>query len=73
MIPSIVSTELNFVCNLANIVLAGQMDDTMSIAAVGLAITSMNTVFRQPIVGMNSPQDMLTSQAFGAGDHKLCG
>ena len=57
-----------------NVAVAGRyLDDPAKLAGVGLAITLLNSVFIWPMTGMNCAVETLVSQAYGAGDLRLCG
>ena len=56
-----------------SIIFAGQFEDPAKIAAVGLSVTLIDFVIFAFIRGLNSAQETLTSQAFGAGQLEICG
>ena len=56
-----------------NIVIAGNMDDSEILAAVGVGATLTNLIVLSFLLGLNGAQENLTSQAFGNGQLELCG
>lgn len=58
---------------MAQTMFAGTLKDPMNLAAVGLASTFCAIMILSSIIGLNSAQETLTSQAFGAGNLRLCG
>ena len=72
-IPSILTNLLAFVTVVTNGVLAGQMEDPVNLAVVGLSGTCCGVLVQSIMIGLNSAQETLTSQAFGHGELKLCG
>ena len=53
--------------------LAGTLEDPVYVAVVGLTNTTCTIMVLSLIVGLNSAQETLTSQAFGAKNLRLCG
>ena len=49
------------------------MNDPPMLAIVGLSNAYLSIMILAPILGLNTAQDTLTSQAFGRGDLHLCG
>ena len=49
------------------------MNDPVKLAAVGLCNTCCNIMVMSLLVGLNAPQETLTSQAFGAGNLQITG
>ena len=64
---------MGFLTVLVSAIYAGHMNDPVKLAAVGLANVSCNIMIDSIMVGLNSAQETLTSQAFGAGNLRLCG
>lgn len=58
---------------MAQTMFAGTLKDPTNLAAVGLASTFCAIMILSLIIGLNSAQETLTSQAFGAGNLRLCG
>lgn len=56
-----------------NGVFAGHTNDSTMIAVVGLSGVCCNILVLSLMIGINSAQETLTSQAFGAGNLQLCG
>ena len=52
---------------------AGHLDDATNLVVVGITGSVMGITTMSVSVGINSAQETLTTQAFGAGQHKLCG
>ena len=67
------TNTLDFFCSVVNVVLAGRMGNITFIAAVGLTDSITTMMITSVILGINSAQMTLTSQAFGYGDKRLCG
>ena len=57
----------------ANVVLAGSLNSAAKLAGVGLATTLLSVVIFTPFLGMNGAVETLVSQAYGAGQLRLCG
>ena len=72
-VPSILTNVAAISSNMANLALAGRMDNASYVAAVGLANTTCAMIILSLVVGLNAAQETLTSQAFGAGNLQLCG
>lgn len=72
-LPSIVTSVLAYLGGIVNIAIAGRMDKPIYVAIVGLSVTSTSFVAVFPLIGINAAQDMLTSQAYGFGNLRLCG
>jgi len=49
-------------------VIAGHLQDTSMLAAIGMGNMIQNCFFVAPILGMNAAIETLASQAAGAGD-----
>ena len=72
-IPSIVTNLLGFASIVTQTVFAGTLKDPINLAVVGLAGTFCAIMVLSLMLGLNSAQETLTSQAFGAGNLRLCG
>ena len=72
-IPNIITNLLGFLCNVTLVVFAGRMNDPIYVAVVGLCSTCCAVMAKSLMIGLNCAQEMLTSQAFGAGNKRLCG
>ena len=72
-IPAIASNLLGFTTVLTSTVIAGSLNDSTKMAAVGLANVVFSVMILSLLIGLNAAQDTLTSQAFGAKNFKLCG
>ena len=71
--PNICTNTLSFLSTAMMIVFAGRTDDAMNVAVIGISNTCNATMLLSLMVGLNGAQETLTSQAFGAGNHRLCG
>mmetsp|Transcript_1809 Transcript_1809/g.2585 ORF Transcript_1809/g.2585 Transcript_1809/m.2585 type:complete len:222 (-) Transcript_1809:1044-1709(-) len=72
-IPMIISNFAGFLMMPINAALAGRYEDSKALAAVGLGNVYSFIFVISIVSGLNSGQDTLTSQAFGSGNHRLCG
>ena len=72
-VPSICTNVLAFLTGTINAVIAGRMNDPSKLAAVGLANVCHAVMVLSLMIGLNCAQETLTSQAFGAGNIRLCG
>lgn len=72
-VPASLTNILAYVCPLVNTLFAGHMNDTNKLAAVGLAGVTLHLMVMSFLIGLNSAQDTLTSQAFGHGNIRLVG
>ena len=72
-IPAILTNVLGILTLLVSAIYAGRMNDLSKLAAVGLANVFCMIMIEPIIGGLNSAQETLTSQAFGAGNIRLCG
>lgn len=72
-LPSILTNVLAFVSNIVIIVFAGQLDDPIYVAAIGLSLSFNVVMISSLMIGLNAAQETLTSQAFGAKNLQLCG
>ena len=71
--PAILTNLLGFVSVATNGVLAGQMENRVNLAVVGLSGTYCSVTVQSLMTGLNAAQETLTSQAFGNGQISLCG
>ena len=72
-LPNILTNLLGFLSNAVIIIYASRTDDSMNVAVMGLAATCCGLLVSSLVVGLNSAQETLTSQAFGANNLRLCG
>ena len=72
-VPAVLTTVLFCLCNVILVIFAGMLDDPIYVAVVGLTWTSVHTLAYSVIIGLNSAQETLTSQAYGSGNVQLCG
>ena len=72
-VPAVVTNIMAFQAPLVNSVFAGRMNDPTKLAAVGLSSVINNLMMLSLMIGLNSAQETLTSQAFGHGNIRLCG
>lgn len=72
-VPAVFTNVLSFLTLLVNAVFAGQMEDPAKLAAVGLSGVVVAMMMLSLLIGLNSAQETLTSQAFGAQNTHLCG
>ena len=72
-IPAILTNLASFACVVCTGVFAGRLDDPTKLAVVGLSGVCCNIMILSVMIGLNSAQETLTSQAFGAGNLELCG
>ena len=56
-----------------NATIAGRMNDPAKMAAIGLANVCHVILILGFMIGLNAAQETLTSQAFGFGNHRMCG
>ena len=68
-IPAILTNLLIVVSNMVLIVYAGMLDDPKYLAVVGLTFTCGNMMIMSLMIGLNSAQETLSSQAYGAGNY----
>ena len=55
------------------LIFAATLEDHINLAVVGLASTFSSIMVMSVLIGLNTAQDTLASQAFGAGNFRLCG
>ena len=72
-LPSVFTNILGFATVVCNTIFAGTLEDPINLAVVGLAGTCAAVLVLSIMIGLNSAQETLTSQAFGAGNLRLCG
>lgn len=72
-VPITISNVIGQLIFLVNAIFAGQMNDEVSLAAVGLGDVITSILVLTFLIGLNNTQETLTSQAFGSGQLKLCG
>jgi len=72
-VPAIITNLMFFVCEIAMLAFAGMLEDPVYIAVVGLSGTCCYIMVFSIMLGLNSAQETLTSQAFGAKNLRLCG
>ena len=72
-VPNIITNLVGFLCSVTLIVFAGRMEDPINVAVVGLCNACCAIMANSLLIGLNCAQEMLTSQAFGAGNTRLCG
>ena len=72
-VPAVFTNLASFACGVINQVFAGQMDNPEKIAGVGLGTASCHLMVLSLMIGLDTGQEILTSQAFGAYDLSLPG
>ena len=72
-IPAILTNLSQMTTLIVSYIFAGQMTDSLQLAALGLAFSCNSIMVLWFLIGMNSAQETLTSQAFGANDFQLVG
>ena len=72
-LPSIFTNLFGFLTVVTNSVFAGRMNDPVKLAVVGLTNVCCNLMVLSFLIGLNSAQETLTSQAYGAKNPRLCG
>ena len=73
VVPAILTNVMFFVCQIAMLIFAGTLEDPVYVAVVGLTGTTCAIMVLSLLIGLNSAQETLTSQAFGAKNLRLCG
>jgi len=71
--PVILSNFVGYSVLLINSAIASKLNDSASLAAVGLGNVTSWIFIVSILVGLNSGQETLTSQAYGSGNFRLCG
>lgn len=72
-LPAIFTNIMGFLSTLVSTILVGRMNDPTLLAVVGLANVCHVILILSLLLGLNAAQETLTSQAFGAGNTRLCG
>ena len=72
-LPGITSNMLGFLLITINSVFAGQLDDPLILAAVGIGNVCCMVFLITMFMGLNAAQETLTSTAYGSGNEELCG
>ena len=72
-IPVVVTNVIDHTSIIINSVFAGHMNDPIKLAVVGLSNVCCMIMVQTFLIGLNSAQETLTSQAFGANSIRLCG
>ena len=72
-IPTVVVCLFGIVTDSISIIFAGRLGDTAELTAVGLFISVFDFLYFPFVFGLNSAQETITSQAFGAGALDICG
>ena len=72
-LPAIATNLLGLASIVTNSVFAGQMNDPVKLAVVGLTSFCCHVMVFSFMIGLNSAQETLTSQAYGAQNLHLCG
>ena len=73
-VPASISNLLEIAgLTVTQIIFAGTLEDPINLAAVGLASTVCMMMVFSVLIGLNTAQDTLASQAFGSGNFRLCG
>lgn len=73
VVPSSLTSIISVATLTLNVILAGRLNDEVKLSAVGLGQTSTLVLFYNVALGLNASQEILTSQAFGAGNIRLVG
>ena len=73
VVPAILTNVVGHSSIVTNSVFAGRLNDPIKLAAVGLSNVCCNILVCSIMIGLNSAQETLTSQAYGAGNSHLCG
>ena len=73
VVPSFLTNIMAFLGNTTTVVYAGQSNNEVWLAAIGLSNASVGIMMTSMLVGVNSAQETLSSQAFGANQLRLCG
>ena len=72
-LPAMFTNIMGFATVVVNGVFAGRMIDPVNLAVVGLTSACGNVMGISLVIGLNSAQETLTSQAYGAQNLYLCG
>ena len=73
VIPSLLTNLLWYVSTVINTIFSGHMEDKTMQAAVGLNNVCLSIFISSILLGLNTTQETLTSQAYGSGNNRLCG
>ena len=65
-VPAIFTNLAAFATVVTNGVFAGRLNDPVKLAVIGLANVTCNILVFSILIGLNSAQETLTSQAYGA-------
>ena len=72
-VPAILTNVMGYGTIVINGVFAGRMNDPEKLAVIGLTSVFCNVLGIALVTGINSAQETLTSQAYGAQNLYLCG
>ena len=72
-VPGVLTNIIAFATPVINGVFAGHMDRPIYLASMGLTSVCCNVMVLSVLIGLNGAQETFSSQAFGAGNLKLCG
>lgn len=73
VIPAALGLLIGGLMHTMNLVFIGHLNDPSKLAAVGMGNMIINMCGVAPFYGLNSALETLVSQAWGAGNKKLCG
>ena len=73
VVPAILTNLFMLMSGVIIVYFAGQLDDSIYISVVGFTFSFRSLMVYSLVVGLNAAQETLTSQAFGAGNTRLCG
>jgi len=62
-----------FIYQFVTIYFIGNLDDSVLLAGIGMAIMLINIIGTSWIIGLNSTLDTLISQSYGAKSYEMCG
>ena len=72
-IPATITVVVGWSTSTIQSLYAGTMQDPINLAVMGLSSSLGQLIIDLPLFGINSTQETLTSQAFGAGNLPVCG
>ena len=72
-VPSMVTMFVLMIQEIVNLVFVGRLDNPAMLAGVGMGNLTMNILSLSIAYGLNGALESLVSQAYGAGNLKLCG
>ena len=72
-IPAVLTNLLFYATIINDNIFAGHMEDPKNLAVVGLTNTCSQIMVHLLLIGLNSAQETLTSQAYGANNLHLTG